>query len=60
MEQKDLEKLIWRFSSKTKIPEIPDKNRAWDNLVKKTEGLHDSPDLKTPSLVSENRKNSYQ
>ncbi len=48
MEQKNLEKLIWRFSSKTKIPEAPDKNRVWDNLVKKAEGLHDSPDLKTP------------
>ena len=35
MEQKNLEKLIWEFSSKTKIPNIPDKKEAWEELNKK-------------------------
>ena len=51
MEQKNLEKLIWEVSSKTKIPNIPDKKEAWEELNKKLDQSIDSPLLKKYSYV---------
>ena len=51
MEQKNLEKLIWEVSSKTKIPNIPDKKEAWEELNKKLDQSIDSPLLKKYSYI---------
>ena len=44
MDQKKIEKLIWDLSSKTKIPDSPNKEEAWDNLV------HNMDNLRSPKL----------
>ena len=50
MNQKKIENLIWDISSKTKIPEPPNKEEAWDTIVQNMDNL------KTPFLV---KKSSF-
>ena len=45
MDQRTIEKLIWDISSKTKIPNSPNKEQAWENLLQKMDKL------KSPKLV---------
>ena len=39
MNQKKIENLIWDISSKTKIPEPPNKEEAWDTIVQNMDNL---------------------
>tara|TARA_B100001094_G_scaffold286222_1_gene300825 strand:- start:194 stop:1075 length:882 start_codon:yes stop_codon:yes gene_type:complete len=48
MNQKKIEKLIWDLSSKTKIPDSPNKEEAWDNLVYNMDNFR-SPKLEKKS-----------
>ena len=47
MNQKKIEDLIWDISSKTKIPEPPDKEEAWGTLVQMMDNL------RLPKLVKQ-------
>ena len=49
MDQRTIEKLIWDISSKTKIPNSPNKEQAWENLVQKMDNL------RSPKLVKNSR-----
>ena len=42
MNQKKIEKLIWNISSKTKIPDPPNKEEAWDTIVQNMDNLNRS------------------
>ena len=39
MDQKEIENLIWNISSKTKIPDPPNKEEAWDTLAQTMDNL---------------------
>ena len=39
MDQKKIEKFIWDISSKTKIPDVPNKEKAWNNLIRNIDDL---------------------
>ena len=47
MDQKKIENLIWDISSKTKIPEPPNKEEAWDTIVQAMDNL------RPPKLVKQ-------
>ena len=60
MEQKNLEKLIWEVSSKTKIPNIPDKKEAWEELnnkeVNDLRGLVGLPSVRIKAKTLQGRR----
>ena len=39
MDQKKIEKFIWDIISKTKIPDVPNKEKAWNNLIRNIDDL---------------------
>ena len=50
MNQKKIEKLIWDISSKTKIPDPPTKEEAWNTIVQNMENLGPPKLVKTSSF----------
>jgi len=48
--QKKIEKLIWDISSKTKIPDSPNKEEAWDAIVQSMERFRPPRFAKQPSF----------
>ena len=50
MDQKKIENLIWNISSKTKIPDPPNKEEAWDTLSQNMDNLKPSSLVKESSF----------
>ena len=50
MNQKKIEKLIWDISSKTKIPDPPNKEEAWETIVQSMDNLRPPKLIKQPSF----------
>ena len=50
MNQKKIEKLIWDISSKTKIPNLPNKEKAWESLVQNMDNLNSTKLVKKFNL----------
>ena len=48
MDQKKIENLIWDISSKTKIPEPPNKEEAWGYAI-----VQNMDNLRPPKLVKQ-------
>ena len=56
MNQKKIENLIWDISSKTKIPEPPNKEEAWDTILQNMDNLNRSSIAKKSSFFQNTMK----
>ena len=50
MDQKKIENLIWDISSKTKIPDPPNKEESWAAIVQAMDNLRPPKLVKQPSF----------
>ena len=50
MDQKKIENLIWDISSKTKIPDPPNKEESWGAIVQAMDNLRQPKPVKQPSF----------
>ena len=50
MDQKKIENLIWDISSKTKIPDPPNKEESWDVIVQAMDNRRPPKLVKQPSF----------
>ena len=56
MDQKKIKNLIWNISSKTKIPDPPNKEEAWDTIVQNMDKLNRSSTAEKSSFFQNTMK----